>query len=120
MDEMDIAQQSANEAAQQDLIRGKYYRFDPPVSATGFPTGGSNVCEESELEFSRGWYIGFSRDQHIFQGTPINDHRVIPVPKRYENTANTDDIVERLRVCYFHILFIGGSKAILDENQGSN
>jgi hypothetical protein len=58
-----------------------------------------------EVQFQTGWYLGYEGGNHVFQGKPINDGRIIPVPKGYEND---DDIVERLRECYFHVLFIGG------------
>lgn len=100
-DEMTDQQRAANRAAVQDLVRGKYYRFDPPVTSIGFPVGGPGVCAEQEMEFVRGWYIGFVKDKHVFQGKPINDQR--------------DMLSDDLRECYFHVLFIGGSKAIPDD-----
>ena len=57
-DAMTKDQTAVNLVAQQVLVRGKYYRFDPPVKAGAVPTGGPNVCELEECEFDRGWYIG--------------------------------------------------------------
>ncbi|MDP2815440.1 MAG: hypothetical protein Q8O19_02040, partial [Rectinemataceae bacterium] len=114
-------QRLANAAACQHLVRGKYYRFDPPVKATAIPTGGQNTCAVVECEFDRGWYIGFIDGNHVFQGKPVNDQRVIPVPAGYEEAADygmdVDEIVEELRESYFHILFIGSCQAVLDADQ---
>lgn len=106
-----------NSAAQENLVPGKYYRFDPSVTATAAPTGGPNTCALEECTFERGWYIGFVKDKHVFQGKPVNDRRVIPTPQGYEDAPNLDEILEQLRDSYFHVLFIGGSAAILDVNQ---
>lgn len=110
-------QAAQNEAAQTHLIKGKYYRFEPPVRATGFPTGGPDTCELQELEYDRGWYIGFIDDNHVFQGKPINDFRIIPTPWGYKDAPNLAEILESLRECYFHVLFVGGSTATLDPDQ---
>ncbi|MEK7574633.1 MAG: hypothetical protein AAB511_00170 [Patescibacteria group bacterium] len=108
---------AANSAAQQELTHGKYYRFQPPVTATAVPTGGPDTCELAECAFERGWYIGLVEGKHVFQGKPINDQRVIPTPAGYEEAPNLDEILNALRASYFHVLFIGGSLAVLDENQ---
>ncbi|OGL69291.1 hypothetical protein A3B21_04900 [Candidatus Uhrbacteria bacterium RIFCSPLOWO2_01_FULL_47_24] len=107
----------ANNAAQQKLVRGKYYRFDPPVKATAVPTGGPNTCALKECEFDRGWYIGLTDGNHVFHGKPVNDQRVILTPQGYEDAPNLDEIKEALRDSYFHALFIGGSQAVLDADQ---
>jgi len=96
-------QQAKNEAAASKLVPGTYYRFDPPVTATAIPTGGAKVTEPLEVQFETGWYLGFVEGKHVFQGKPINDPRIIPVPKGYEDSPN---IVERLRESYFHTLFV--------------
>ena len=106
-----------NNAAQQNLVRGKYYRFDPPVKATAVPTGGPNTCVLEECEFERGWYIGLTDGNHAFQGKPVNDQRVIPTPQGYEGAPNLEEVLEQLRDSYFHVLFIGGSQALLDSDQ---
>ncbi|MDD4995056.1 MAG: hypothetical protein PHW53_01125 [Patescibacteria group bacterium] len=101
----------------QDLVPGKYYRFDPPVKATAFPTGGPNTCALEECEFNRGWYVGLKDGNHLFQGKPVNDQRVIPTPQGYGDAPDLDEILEKLRGSYFHVLFIGGSRATLDSDQ---
>ena len=116
-DEMTTTQAAINTAAQQELVRGKYYRFDPPVKATAVPTGGLDTCALQECTFERGWYIGFVEGNHVFQGKPVNDQRVIPTPPGYEEAPNLDGILQQLRDSYFHVLFIGGSVAVLDPNQ---
>jgi len=115
-DGMTAEQAAANSAAKQDLIRGKYYRFDPPVRGTAVPTGGPNTCALEECTFERGWYVGLVDGNHVFQGKPVNDQRVIPVPPGYEDAP---EILERLRDSYFHVLFIGGSVVVLDANQAA-
>lgn len=117
VDEMTEEQAVANEAARQDLVPGQYYRFDPPVKATAVPTGGPSVCALEECTFDRGWYLGFKEGKHLFQGKPTNDQRVIPIPRDYKEAPNPDEIREKLRESYFHILFIGGSQAKLDSDQ---
>ncbi len=118
-------QERINEQATAHLVRGKYYDFEPPVEATGVPTGGPNTCPKSELEkvltFPRGWYIGYVDKKHVFQGKPANDPRTIPVPAGYGH-ENMDEqeiakLVEPLRDCYFHVAFLGGSAAIMSGNQ---
>jgi len=116
-DAMTVEQVAANNAAQEQLVRGKYYRFEPPVTATAVPTGGSNTCALEKCTFNRGWYMGLVDGNHIFQGKPVNDQRLIPVPKGYENAPDLDEIMEQLRDSYFHVLFIGGSAAVLDPCQ---
>lgn len=116
-DEMTAEQVAANKAAQQNLVRGKYYRFEPPVTATAIPTGGSKTCALEECEFDRGWYIGLLDGCHVFQGKPVNDQRVILMPQNYENASNLNEILDQLRDSYFHVLFVGGSAAILDVDQ---
>jgi len=116
-DAMTNEQAIKNVAAKQVLERGKYYRFNPSVMATGVPIGGPSVCPLEMCTFDRGWYVGFNEGVHVFQGKPINDQRIIPVPKGYENVWDLDEIMERLRECYFHCLFIGGSIAIPDTDQ---
>lgn len=116
-DTMTVEQAAANNAAQQHLVRGKYYRFEPPVTASAVPTGGSNTCALEECTFERGWYIGLVDGNHIFQGKPVNDQRVIPTPQGYEDAPNLDEILDQLRKSYFHVLFIGGSQAVLDADQ---
>ncbi len=117
-DAMTAEQIVVNSAAQQDLVCGKYYRFGPPVTATAIPTGGPNICALEKCTFEHGWYIGFKEGNHVFQGKPINDQRVIPVPRGYdEDTPNLNKILEQLRESYFHALFIGGSVAVLDTDQ---
>ena len=118
-DAMTLEQIAMNRAAQQDLIRGKYYRFDPPVTATGVPTGGPNTCALEEVQFDRGWYLGLVDRNHVFQGKPINDPRVIPVPSGYEDAPSLDQILEQLRDCYFYVVFIGrnASVAVFDPDQ---
>jgi hypothetical protein len=115
---MSTEQVARNILAQHDLIRGKYYRFNPPVRAGAIPTGGPRVCAIVECEFDRGWYIGFVDGKHVFQGKPVNDAREIKVPSIFRDTPDPEWLKERLRASYFHILFIGGSQAILDPNQG--
>ncbi len=91
-----------NEQAIEDLIPGKYYNFKPAVEATGIPTGGPGVCAPQMLNFKRGWYMGYSNGNHVFQEKPVDDPR---------------NIDKRLRQCYFHVAFIGGSKCEVDQNQ---
>ena len=113
MSEEEIAR---NASARQDLIRGRHYRFVPPVKATAIPTAGPGVCALAECEFARGWYIGFVDGQHVFQGKPVNDSRAISVPGA---APDPDALEEQLRESYFHVLFIGGSQAILDPDQSN-
>jgi hypothetical protein len=116
-DQMTEEQSAMNRAAEADLIRGKHYRFEPSVTATAVPTGGQNTCALEECTFDRGWYIGLVRGNHVFQGKPMNDQRLIPIPKGYENAPDLDELLDKLRESYFHVLFIGGSVAILDEEE---
>ncbi len=116
-DEMTSEEVARNAAAVKDLVRGKYFRFDPPVTATAVPTGGHGVCALQDCTFDRGWYIGLVDGNHVFQGKPTDDQRVIPVPAGYEDNPNCGQIVEDLRSSYFHVLFIGGSTAVLDTDQ---
>lgn len=118
-DNMTPEEVAANEAAAKTLVRGQYYRFKEPVTATAIPTGGITTCALEECEFERGWYIGFVDGQHIFQGKPINDQRIIPVPKGYERSIILDleKIMQLLRESYFPVLFTGGPVAILDSDQ---
>ena len=116
-DSMTTEQAVVNNTAQEHLVRGKYYRFEPPVTATAVPTGGLNTCALEECTFERCWYIGFVEGNHVFQGKPVNDQRVIPTPQGYEDAPNLDEVLERLRDSYFHVLFIGGNAVVLDANQ---
>ncbi len=116
-DAMSTEQATANNMAQQVLTRGKYYRFLPPITATAVPVGGPNTCALEECIFERGWYLGYVDGNHVFQGKPVNDQRVIPTPAGCEEIPNLDEVLEQLRDSYFHVLFIGGNKAILDTNQ---
>ena len=116
-DEMTSEQVAMNKTASSDLVRGSYYRFDPPIKATGIPTGGPRTCALAEVEFDRGWYIGFADGNHLFQGKPINDCRTIATPPGYESALNLEEVIEKLRECYFHVLFIGGVTASLDNDQ---
>ena len=116
-DAMTERQVAANNAAQQHLVCGKYYRFYPSVTATAIPTGGPNTCALEECTFERGWYIGLVDGNHVFQGKPVNDQRVIPTPQGYEDAPNLEEILDQLRDSYFHVLFIGGSQAVLDTDQ---
>lgn len=112
------AQQAVdNEHAQGMLERGRYYHFSPPVVATAVPTGGPNTCSLAECAFDRGWYLGFVDGNHVFQGKPVNDARVILIPEGFEKAPNLAEIRDDLRESYFHVLFIGGSNAQLDEDQ---
>lgn len=111
-DAMTEEQKKLNEEASRELICGKYYRFTPPSKSTAVPVGGPNVCELADCDFDRGWYIGFIEDNHVFQGKPVNDERVMFKQKGYK-----DNELDSLRESYFHVLFIGGSKVELDVNQ---
>ena len=91
-----------NEQAAKVLVPGKYYTFEPAVKATGIPIGGPNVCKPQVLPFIRGWYMGYQNEQHVFQGKPDPDPRKIN---------------DKLRECYYHVDFTGGSKYSLDQNQ---
>lgn len=116
-DAMTPAERQQNAEVVRVLERGKYYRFDPPVTATAVPTGGPSTCALTECQFDRGWYIGFVEENHVFQGKPINDQRAIPVPPGYEGSPVLE-ILEKLRESYFHVLFIGGeSVPTLDPDQ---
>lgn len=117
-DAMTVDQIALNDEARKYLVRGKYYRFKPQTTATAVPTGGPSVCALEDCTFERGWYIGLVDGCHVFMGKPVNDRRVISVPRGYEHAPNLGEILERLRESYFHVLFIGGeSAAILDTNQ---
>ena len=110
------------------LVRGRYYDFEPAIEATGIPTGGKDVCPRLELEkiltFSRGWYIGYVNNRHVFQSYPVNDQREIPVPSGYDHEDMDDEdiaeLVAPLRACYFHVAFLGGSAAVLSSDQSHN
>ena len=97
-DAMSPEERERNAAATLDLVRGGTYRFTPSVQASGIPVAGPKVHGPVSLSFEEGWYIGFIDGNHVFQGRPIKDLRRI------------DD---RLRECYFHVSFIGGSVAEL-------
>lgn len=112
-DAMTLAQVAENIAAGQHLVRGRHYRFEPPVNATAIPTGGPNICALKKCTFERGWYIGLVDGNHVFQGKPVNDRRMILVPQGYQDVSN----LEQLRESYFAVLFIGGSVAVLDADQ---
>ncbi len=116
-DAMTAAEAAANSAAQEQLVPGKYYRFEPPVAATAIPTGGLEVCALEVCAFERGWYLGFRNDAHVFQGKPVKDGRVIQLLPCCEGDPNPEEIREQLRESYFHVLFTGGSKAVVDPNQ---
>ena len=103
-DNMTPEQVATNNSAQKSLIRGKYYSFEPPVEATAVPVAGSNVCTLQECKFDRGWYIGLIRENHVFQGRPVNDQRTI---------------LEQFRESFFHVVFVGGSRVTLDPEQGN-
>jgi hypothetical protein len=121
-------QEEIDRQATAYLVRGKYYDFNPPVEATGIPTGGKNTCPRLELEkvltFSRGYYLGYSNKRHVFQGRPINDPRIIPVPAGYGHEGmepeEIEELVNPLRSCYFHVAFLGGSVASLSGDQSSD
>ena len=98
---LSIEEQKNNEEAKNMLIPGKYYDFKPAVIATGIPIGGPNVCKPTELTFDKGWYLGFQKGKHIFQGKPVNDPRSI----------------DNLRECYFVVDFTGGSAVTVSDNQ---
>lgn len=112
-DAMTPEQAADNSRARTHLVRGKYYHFNPPVTATAIPVGGPGVCTPEDCIFDRGWYIGFVNQNHIFQGKPVDDQRVIMTPQGHEGTPNMD----QLRASYFPVLFVGGSEAVLDVNQ---
>lgn len=117
-DAMTPEQAAANEAAVKELVRGKWYRFDPPAQAGAIPTGGPGVCAIEQCTFDRGWYIGFAHGNHMFQSKPINDTRKIPVPRGYETTFDLDGLLEQLRDSYFGVLFVGqGVAAFVDPDQ---
>ncbi len=116
-DQMTAQEATQNVNAQLILERGRYYRFSPPVTATAVPTGGPNTCPLADCLFDRGWYLGFVDGSHVFQGKPVNDIRVIPIPAGYEHAPDQSQILENLRESYFHILFIGGSTVQLDRDQ---
>lgn len=120
-DEMTVEQVASHKVAQLDLVRGKYYRFDPSVTAVAIPTGGPKTCTLEECEFDRGWYIGLIDGYHVFQSKPINDQRTISVPEGYENSLSLAVIIEQLRDSYFLAQFTAdGSAAILDVDQKSH
>jgi hypothetical protein len=86
----------ANKAAAGLLQKGKRYEFEPFVSATGIPMPTSGL-EPDEFKFRLGQYLGYKDDKHIFQGYPINDTRKINLKRK---------------LCFFHVLFVGGAKII--------
>lgn len=114
---MTAVQRALNSAAAEELRKGAYYRFDPPIRATAIPTGGPNTCALAECEFDRGCYLGFIDENHVFQGKPVNDSRIIPTPPGHADAPNLDEIREQLRDSYFPVLFIGGVPAVLDTDQ---
>ena len=103
---------AVNAAAAAVLEPGKYYRFNPPVVATAIPTGGPGVCDAQDAQFERGWYLGFINNRHTFQGKPVNDRRRIATPAGHDAS-----VVKQLRESYFHVDFVGGSAAAVDEDQ---
>lgn len=97
-------QTATNAAATQVLVPGKFYRFEPVLTASAIPVGGPKVHAVQDLKFERGCYFGFRDGSHVFYGRPVNDPRPI-----------TNDF---LRTCYFPVLMVGGgSVAVLDPNQ---
>ena len=92
--------QKKNEDACANLQPGKYYTFNPPVTATGIPVGKN--FKPQELNFARGWYLGFREGNHVFQGKPVEP----PL-----------GVQKKLSECYFHVAFIGGSHYEEDKNQ---
>jgi hypothetical protein len=103
-DELDRKSQANIDAASQ-LVRGKYYIFDIPVTASAFCTKGHEVWTARVMTFSRGKYLGFRDSLHIFQGIP---------------NERPNDIDESLLDSYFRIIFSGGAVAVLDSDQSVN
>lgn len=102
LDTLTPEQEKANKAATEILTPGKHYIFDPPVVATAIPVSGKDSWQPREMSFNRGWYLGFVKGKHVFQGKPL------------ENPA---DIPLNLRESYFHVDFIGGSACLPDSDQ---
>ena len=67
-----------NQQAGRHLVQGRYYLFNPPITATAIPVAGPEVCAQIDCLFHRGWYLGERDGKHVFQGRPIND-RQLPV-----------------------------------------
>ena len=93
IDSLTPAQRAKNEAACNELVPGATYAFLPPVVTTAVPADKSPVVHE--VCFSVGWYLGFVRGNHVFQGRPDS------------SCAGPD-----LRECFFHVAFVGGSGCI--------
>jgi hypothetical protein len=63
-------------------VPGTTYVFDPPVQADGIPKHQPRLCEVQPLRFNRGLYLGYTKGNHVFMGTPILDPRGLPQDKR--------------------------------------
>ena len=106
-DAMTLPQRTANQAACEWLVQGKWYRFVPPIRATGIPLRKQQPLFD-DAEFSRGLYLGFHEDNHVFQGIPSRDSA---------EQQLTGSERGRMPVCFFNVLFIGGVHVELDTRQ---
>ena len=104
-DRLSKEEQNLNEEACKTLVRGRFYKFDPPIEARGFLIGGQATTDPPLLKFDRGWYLAFTSGSHVFQGKPVIDKDIV----RPINNKNSE--------YYFHVVFIGDVKAELDEDQ---
>jgi hypothetical protein len=97
-----------------ELMPGSWYTFNPPITALAMPTGGSNVCEPTECRFSRGWLIRKNERENVFFGKPLDDSRIISIPRILENFGNVTDC---FRICYFLVPANAEATIRPDENQ---
>ena len=98
-----------------ELLPGKWYTFDPLIRAYGMPTASSNVCEPTECLFNRGWLIRTVEGENFFFGKPIDDHRILSIPRMLENFGNVDC----LRICHFVVPTNAEATIRLDVNQNA-
>jgi len=74
------------------LVKGKNYRFSPPVLATAVSCAGPLIPMADE-EFEIGWYLGYD-ERHVFQGRPVSNNR---------------GLADDCKSSYFTVNFSGGS-----------
>jgi hypothetical protein len=96
----------ANEEAAKVLQQGLTYKFNPAVKATGIPAKkNGKPWRPQVLAFSRGYYLGYIKGQHVFRGKPLLRPANMPA----------DQVL-----CFFHVDFIGGVTCTPDLDQQSD
>ena len=97
-EDLTTSQLASNQDAARLLFPGKRYVFEPCVTATGLPMPQyAKTVKPAEFDFTLGKYVGFINDKHVFEGYPKVDTRRINL---------------KMKLCFFHVLFVGGAKII--------